>query len=79
MVLDKRMTIMALSILLAAVLVGLNFEKFTGKYVANRFGNNEVVLSKIYVSTDPSVVKMEMHYFILIPMFPFILDPKCIW
>jgi len=59
MELDKRMTVMVLSILLVAVLVGLNFEKFTGKYVSNPFREGEAVLSKIYVSTDPSVVKMD--------------------
>lgn len=59
MELDKRMTVMVLSILLIAVLVGLNFEKFTGKYVSNPFREGETVLSKIYVSTDPSIVKMD--------------------
>lgn len=59
MELDKRMTVMVLSILLIAVLVGLNFEKFTGKYVSNPFREGETVLSKVYVSTDPSVVKMD--------------------
>lgn len=57
MALDKRMTIMALSILLIAVLVGLNFEKFTGEYAFKKaFREGEPVLSKVYVSTDPSVV-----------------------
>lgn len=61
MALDKRMTIMALSILLIAVLVGLNFEKFTGEYAFKKAfrEDQESVLSKVYVSTDPSVVKMD--------------------
>lgn len=61
MALDRRTTIMALSILLIAVLIGLNFEKFTGKYVLNKAfrEDQEVVLSKVYVSTDPSIVKMD--------------------
>jgi len=61
MALDRRTTIMALSILLIAVLVGLNFEKFTGKYAFKKAfrEDQEPVLSKVYVSNDPSVVKMD--------------------
>ena len=60
MTLDKRTTVMALSILLIAVLVGLNFEKFTGQYAFKKaFREDQTpVLSKVYVSTDPSIVKM---------------------
>lgn len=61
MALDKRTTIMALAILLIAVLVGLNFEKFTGKYAFKKAfrEDQEPVLSKVYVSNDPSIVKMD--------------------
>ncbi len=61
MALDKRMIVMALSILLIAVLVGLNFEKFTGQYAFKKAfrEDQESVLAKVYVSTDPSVVKMD--------------------
>ncbi|MBL7147227.1 MAG: hypothetical protein ISS82_00180 [Nanoarchaeota archaeon] len=61
MALDRKTTIVALSILLIAVLVGLNFEKFTGKYTWKTEAREaeEVVLSKVYVSNDPSVVKMD--------------------
>ena len=60
MSLDKRTIVMVLSILLIAVLVGLNFEKFTGQYAFKKaFRQGEPVLSQVYASTDPSIVKMD--------------------
>ncbi|MBU4502671.1 MAG: hypothetical protein KKA79_08795 [Nanoarchaeota archaeon] len=57
---DKKTTLMALSILLVAVLVGLNFEKFTGQLILKNEGRSayEAIPSQVYASNDPSIVKM---------------------
>jgi len=52
---------MLLSIIVIAALVGLNFEKFTGQYTVKEgiASSQADTISKVYVSTDPSIVKMD--------------------
>jgi len=59
--LDKKTIVVTLSFLLVLVVVGFNFEKFTGQYAFNKPFREaqDMVLSKVYVSNDPSIVKMD--------------------